>query len=63
MDPVTATNQLDLPEIDAFPFDGDVYEISNGVLDAYGVSGNTDTIRYNASNRFPFPRAYFLNNF
>lgn len=43
-DPVLGNNQLDLPEIGAFPFDGDVFDQGNGVLDAYGISGNSDSV-------------------
>lgn len=43
-DPILGNNQLDLPEIGAFPFDGDVFDLGNGVLDAYGISGNSDLV-------------------
>ena len=43
-DPILGNNQLDLPEIGAWPFDGDVFDLGNGVLDVYGISGNSDLV-------------------
>lgn len=42
-DPVLG-NQLDLPEASAFPFDGGVFDLGSGLLDAYGLSGNSDSV-------------------
>ncbi len=60
-DPILGNNQLDLPESGAWPFDGDVKDNGNGILDAYGVSGNTASFldAYQASD-FRFLGLTFL---
>jgi hypothetical protein len=40
----SGSNQLDLPEINKFPFDGNVTVSGIGILDAYGLSGNSNTV-------------------
>ena len=37
-------NQLELAESGAWPFDGDVIDSGSGLLDAYGISGNSDSV-------------------
>lgn len=61
LDPILGNNQLDLPEIGAWPFDGGVSDNGNGVLDAYGVSGNTDfVLDANQATDFRFLELTFL---
>lgn len=43
LDTATARNQLDLPESGVLPFDGAALAYA-GVIDAYGVSGNSDLV-------------------
>lgn len=37
-------NQLDLPEATAFPFFGGAFDLGNGILDVFGISGNSSTV-------------------
>lgn len=41
LDPMSASNQLDLPEAGAFPFAGNASDLGNGKVDAFGLSGNS----------------------
>lgn len=60
-DPVLGNNQLDLPEIGAFSFYGNVFDPGNGVLDVYGVSGNSDLVLdADQANDFRFLGLTFL---
>jgi hypothetical protein len=37
-------NQLDLAEVGKFAFVGDLFDFGGGLLDVYGLSGNSDTV-------------------
>jgi len=55
IDPGLGHNQLELPEAGAFSFDGDVIDLGLGLLDAYGISGNSDsTLDAAQANEFRF---------
>ncbi len=43
-DVASGVNQLDWPEAHSFPFDGDVLNAGSGVLDVYGISGNSASV-------------------
>lgn len=60
VDPATGANQLDLPEVGAFGFVGDAFPLGGGVLDVFGVSGNTDNVlNINQVDNFLFARLEF----
>jgi hypothetical protein len=44
VDSSTGINQLELTELGSLTFDGDVIDLGGGVIDAYGVSGNSDIV-------------------
>ena len=44
VDPTSLRNELDLPEASSFGFAGNVADLTGGVLDVFGLSGNSPTV-------------------
>lgn len=62
IDPTTSVNQLDLFELGGFGFFGDGFDLGGGLLDVFGVSGNSDSVlEASQADTFVFARLEFLS--